>query len=320
MESKILVSVIICTYNRAKYLPKALQSVCDQSLSKDLFEIIVVDNNCIDNTAEIVDGFVKRYSNIRYLKETNQGLSNARNCGWKEARGDYLAYIDDDVFVPRDWLMVAKHIIEEISPAAFGGPFINDFPSDPPKWFPFQENELPEEEVFLGRNDFGRIWGGNMFLKTQCLGHVGGFDPALGMVGEKISWCEDTAVMKAFLENNLGDLYFSSKLYAYNVIREVKFSWVYLVLSSFEAGRSVCRMNSSHDIETSNNSRSLSIDLFRILRGLSGSIVRALVTRNRNKYPYFQSYLYQHTLRYVRSLGCVFEEFCLLSRSNHLGK
>jgi len=81
-------SVIICTYNRAELLKNVLQDVCEQTLADSEFEVIVVDNHSTDQTRAVAESFSQRYPNIRYCFEAQQGLSHARNRGWREARGD----------------------------------------------------------------------------------------------------------------------------------------------------------------------------------------------------------------------------------------
>src|ERR1700690_2126482 len=99
-------TAIICTYNRCKSLPAALQSLAVSELPVGVeWEILVVDNNSRDQTRAIVGEFSDRYpGSFRYLFESRQGLSNARNAGVREARGDVVAFTDDDVTVEKTWL------------------------------------------------------------------------------------------------------------------------------------------------------------------------------------------------------------------------
>ena len=85
-------SIIICTYNRAKYIRPLLDSIVANDLPKQDYEIILVDNNCTDNTREICCTFASDHADVmfRYTIEPQQGLSAARNKGIKEATGDIL--------------------------------------------------------------------------------------------------------------------------------------------------------------------------------------------------------------------------------------
>ena len=85
-----LVSVVIPCYNHAQFLGQAIESVLAQTYS-DL-EIVVVDDGSSDNTAEVV----KRYPSVRYVYQENAGLSNARNIGLRQSRGEFLVFLDAD--------------------------------------------------------------------------------------------------------------------------------------------------------------------------------------------------------------------------------
>lgn len=90
------ISIIIPTYNYARFLPEAIESVLKQTY-KD-YEIIVVDDGSTDNTKEIIDKYKDK---IRYIYQENKGLPSARNTGIKSAKGEYFAFLDsDDVFLP----------------------------------------------------------------------------------------------------------------------------------------------------------------------------------------------------------------------------
>jgi glycosyltransferase involved in cell wall biosynthesis len=87
------VSVIITTYNRARYLQRAIRSVLNQTFQD--FEIVIVDDASTDETANIVEGFAN--PKIRYLRhQFNRKEAGSRNTGLENARGEYIAFLDDD--------------------------------------------------------------------------------------------------------------------------------------------------------------------------------------------------------------------------------
>ncbi len=100
------ITVILCTYNRCQSLSKALQSVAASEMpSSAVWEVLVVDNNSCDQTREVVENYCRRHpGRFRYLFESKPGKSHALNAGIREACGDILAFIDDDVIVERNWL------------------------------------------------------------------------------------------------------------------------------------------------------------------------------------------------------------------------
>ncbi|MFH1858292.1 MAG: glycosyltransferase family A protein, partial [Candidatus Omnitrophota bacterium] len=88
------VSVIIPTYNRAHFLQRAIECVLKQTFSD--WELLVVDNGSTDDTEPLVHQLQKKDARIRYLFEKRKGLSHARNLGFKEARGEFIVFLDDD--------------------------------------------------------------------------------------------------------------------------------------------------------------------------------------------------------------------------------
>lgn len=99
------VSVIIPTYNYARYLGEAVQSVLDQTLGD--FELIVVDDGSTDNTREVVGGF--KDSRIRYIYQENRGAAAAQNTGIKSSCGEYIAILGaDDTWLPQSLESRAK--------------------------------------------------------------------------------------------------------------------------------------------------------------------------------------------------------------------
>ena len=100
----IVLSIIVCTYNRESLLPLCLQSLTDQAIDKRLYEVIVVNNNSTDGTQEVAESFAEMSKNLRVVLERRQGLSHARNRGWMEAQGKFVAYIDDDAIAWPDWI------------------------------------------------------------------------------------------------------------------------------------------------------------------------------------------------------------------------
>ena len=89
-----MVSIILCTYNRAALLPRAIRSVLRQTYTD--FELIVIDDGSTDDTARIVDKFFDADKRIRYFYQQNKGLAGARNAGLKKTRGDIITFIDSD--------------------------------------------------------------------------------------------------------------------------------------------------------------------------------------------------------------------------------
>lgn len=96
-----LVSIVICCHNRAHLLPQTMASVFAQQYKP--VEIVVVDDGSTDNTQELMASYGKR---IRYYWQENQGIASARTTGCHLARGEYIAFQDDDDLMPPDRIVV----------------------------------------------------------------------------------------------------------------------------------------------------------------------------------------------------------------------
>jgi len=94
-ENSLPLSVIICTYNRADLLNMSLESLTRQTLSKDKFEVILIDDGSSDHTKDVSSAFHSVLP-LKYFYQNNAGLASARNHGIFAARGEILLFLDDD--------------------------------------------------------------------------------------------------------------------------------------------------------------------------------------------------------------------------------
>ena len=126
------ITVAICTWNRCELLRQALRRLCAVDVPSSLeWEVLVVENNCSDGTAEVASSFASVLP-IRLAHEPQPGASCARNRALDEARGDYIAWIDDDVLVADGWLVALVDAIERRPLIdVFGGPIEPWFPEEP---------------------------------------------------------------------------------------------------------------------------------------------------------------------------------------------
>ena len=111
----LFISVIVCTYNREKYLGESLQCLARQDLSKDLFEIVLVNNRSTDQTEQICKRFSEENHqlNFRYFTEEQAGLSYARNRGINESKGDLIVFLDDDAMADEQYLFEVRQFFLE---------------------------------------------------------------------------------------------------------------------------------------------------------------------------------------------------------------
>ena len=184
-----MISVIVCTYNRERYIVRCLERLTD-TRCRD-YEVLVVDNNSTDGTAALVKDYLKSHADlpVRYYFESAQGLSNARNRGMKEAKGGVFVFLDDDAFVVGDYLLNIEAFLQKYpEAAAFGGPIEPLFEECPrPKWL------CRWSMGWVSAYDMGRKvrefsgkafpFGGNSGVRREIVEKVGQFDPELGRKG-----------------------------------------------------------------------------------------------------------------------------------------
>lgn len=114
-------SIIICTHNRCWDLQESLDALIDLSYPKEDYEIIVVDNGSQDSTAQICQNASAQCNNLRYLREDTPGLSHARNTGIEQARGEFIAFLDDDALPEPDWLEKLEVCFKDTRVVCVGG-------------------------------------------------------------------------------------------------------------------------------------------------------------------------------------------------------
>ncbi|HLX11256.1 MAG TPA: glycosyltransferase family A protein, partial [Bacteroidota bacterium] len=89
-----LVSIVLCTFNRARLVKRAIDSVLRQSYRN--IELIIVDDGSTDGSEKVLLNIAKRDARCIFLRHANQGLARSRNVGWKNASGDFITFIDSD--------------------------------------------------------------------------------------------------------------------------------------------------------------------------------------------------------------------------------
>lgn len=190
-------TVVVCTYNRQELLPLCLASLADQTLQRERYEVLVVNNNSTDGTGEVAESFSRLHANFRSVFEPSQGLSHARNRGFREARGKVVAYLDDDARAHPQWcerIVSAFHSVTP-SPDAVGGDILPWYEGEPPAWFSdeLETRNWGDEAGFLPpvQAKFG-FCGSNMAFLKELLQSCGGFTTGLGMSGAKVRFGEET--------------------------------------------------------------------------------------------------------------------------------
>ncbi len=208
------VSVVIGTYNRAHLLEGALEALASQEVPDSLkWEIVVVDNNSSDTTAQVVTAFSKTAAiPVRYVLEPQQGLSHARNRGTREARGSIIAFTDDDVLPAPDWIAQVAAAIDRWNAHGVGGRILPRWEGLPPRWLIDNRHLLNRIAVMdfeasrllaLPLEAPPQVWGANMAFRRELFERIGEFDPRRGIVGKTLIRGEDTDLINRALERGL---------------------------------------------------------------------------------------------------------------------
>jgi len=187
----MILSIVICSYNRASYISEALDSLYHQSTGLNSFEAIIVDNNSTDNTADVFTQWraINPNGSFSYLTEAQQGASFARNTGAAYAKGQWLCFMDDDAVATPDYVKnIIRHIETKPEAVGFGGRIIPKYIPAEPKWMSHYVSSL------VGNFDYAPTacaftpgkypLESNMIVKKEVYEQIGGFNTSLpGVVG-----------------------------------------------------------------------------------------------------------------------------------------
>ncbi len=200
----IRVSFIIATYNRAEGLVATLQTLHEQTLSKELYEVVVADNNSKDDTAGRFEAFAAAHPDMRlvYCFEPQQGLSPARNAAIAHSAGDILVVVDDDELIDADMAKVYLDFFDaHPSAAATGGVVVPKYGIKPPQWFSPRIESLISGAFYWGSQVClfqGERYprGGNFAIRRTMIDHYGTFNTDLGRKGGKTLGGEEKDLLK----------------------------------------------------------------------------------------------------------------------------
>ena len=191
------VTVVICTFNRRPMLEGLVATILPQLDVDYPLEILIVDNNSRDGTADYARGLAGQNLAFRYLFEGRQGLSYARNAGAAAAKYGFLMYLDDDALLPPHYLPTLGPRLGRNDPDFFGGPLYPLYTAAKPDWFP-ESLEIRKKAAKSGFHNSIVLTGANYGVKRAVLQRVGGFDPRYGMTGGKVGMLEERLVIETY--------------------------------------------------------------------------------------------------------------------------
>jgi len=224
------VSVIVVTYNRPKDVMETIESLFNQSVKP--FEVIVIDDG--SNFHPNIEFRAETLKVIRFDQEV--GLSNARNYGINIAKGDYIAFIDDDAIAEKKWIEEIKKGLENAD--VIGGAIKPLYQATPPEWW----NEKDFGGVAGAGNEWGddviwKIWGCNMAFRTHVFKKIGLFNPNLGRRKGKLFSFEEIDLINRARGKGF-NVQFIPAAVVYHKVPPKRMTISYLLRFFFYSGRS----------------------------------------------------------------------------------
>jgi glycosyltransferase involved in cell wall biosynthesis len=180
----MILTVAIPTYKREELLAGSLQTLADQTIDREKYKLLIVDNAGREETRRIAEDF-----GAHYVVEEQVGLQHARNCAMEAADTPWVVFLDDDIRAPSELIEKFYNRLAVADYAVLGGKYFHWFLTPPAPWLYryYTRAEAPSR-----RSDFGEVatdeylFGGIMAVRKDAWREVGGFLPGLSMVGNKI--------------------------------------------------------------------------------------------------------------------------------------
>ena len=237
-----MISIIICTYNREKYLELCLNALGKQNITSNLYEVLIIDNNSSDNTKLIGKTFSSSKHNFFYFLEHHQGLSFARNRGIKEAKGNTLIFLDDDVIAPHNYLNnILLFQKENPQIKVFGGKTTPFFEEEQPKWLStylmplYAQINLGEGVKKMKNHQFPV--GANMIFRRSVFNENVFFNINLGRKGDSLEAGEEKQLFNELRQRKIYP-YYSSQCEVKHLIPATRLNLQYVKKQALGIGKS----------------------------------------------------------------------------------
>lgn len=287
-------TIAICTFNRAEVLPRSIAAASAQRPIPGGFEVLVVDNNSTDDTTRLLEISRAGLPMLRVVRESQQGLSHARNRAIAEAHGKWIVFVDDDAELDPGYLQGLSTLLsEEKGVGAAGGPIEVGWLSPVPSWYE-PALDLCFNHLYLGSYRMElryprMLYGTNMAFPVALLRRLGGFDAGLGRVGRHLAAGEDGEVLLRVERRAQRRILWDPALRVRHLIEPGRLTVGGLLKQAEGGGRSQARLERAWRIRTG---------LWNALAGLAESAVRVLLRRSRG--PVFERYIRAAHTGYLR--------------------
>lgn len=268
-------SIVVCTYNRAASLRDTLEALRGLQAPPECdWEVLVVDNNCKDETRAVVMQMQRAWPRLRYEFEERQGLSHARNHGIAQARGELILFTDDDVLPEPDWLAVTLTGLKHYDADACGGFIAPIWETPPPRWlterfFGFLAIRTDRNDDFAITNNSEMPFGANMAFRRRVFDKIGLFDTTRGRSGKVLAGGEDIEFFERLIAAGM-KAQFLGKSRVHHKVESYRLRKSYFRRWRFQASRNII---SSRGIEGGRRLFNIPFYLFpQLLRSLMRSL------------------------------------------------
>lgn len=286
------ISIIICTRNRKEHLAATLESLERLATADGLdYEILVIDNGSDDGTHELIHEFVTRDPQKRkYFFEQEKGLSRARNCGIRHARGEIIAFTDDDVVVDPDWLVALWNTFEsKPNVVAVQGMILlqKEIGQLPPWIDPDDLLFLPYYAPHAAPCYSHTLVGANMTFRREAFKKYGLFDPRLGTGA---SGYGDDTEFGMRLEKAGEKIFYQPTALVFHEYLEDRFTWDYWLRRIAQHAQTVAVI----DVQLRNKKVRSFQSLKKLIRYYVKYYLYAVIHKTNKKYKY------DRKIRYIK--------------------
>lgn len=180
------VSVVIPTLNRADMLATTIDRIQSQTISRDIYEVLVINNNSSDNTQSMLNQKAATYPNLRTFTQLKPGAAATRNVGIREASGDIVLFIDDDIFAEPDLIESHLKYHRENPGASIIGTVVSPWERESDPFLRYLRDKGIFNPYSIACNkplDFSYYHTGNASTSRKMLNEVGGFNEEFFVYG-----------------------------------------------------------------------------------------------------------------------------------------
>lgn len=165
----MFLSFIVPVYNVENYVAECLDSLLDQDIPHEEYEIICVNDGSTDGSLAILREYEAKYANIRVIDQINSGVASARNAGLDTAQGEYIWFIDSDDFIRRGFLPVLfSHIRETDADRVKIGTYIFQNVMSASEMAALEKNELKANSRFYDSSSVTCVMRRGFLLQNNC--------------------------------------------------------------------------------------------------------------------------------------------------------